>query len=278
MTLIRGDLINDLGTKQRIVYESEEPVTGVELRSEEKLTTLFISTTARILKLGISSKGHAQPPRTIEDSGCRVGCMTVRGRSGEIIVARDDAIYYYTLDGRGPPRAFEAQKSLVSVYQNYIAIVSPPEAGTGVKEATTMRRRFGSAAADALFNTSTLTLLETELRLMAHSEALLSTVIAVIELWGDLFTILKSGKVHRYHEKTLQQRLELLYQRNLFPLAIELARNSGMDAQQQQVIFRKFGDSLYQKGDYDGAMSQYIRAIDTSEPSQIIRKVGCFFP
>lgn len=65
----------------------------------------------------------------------------------------------------------------------------------------------------------------------------------------------------------------MLYQRNMFHLAIELAQSSGMDAQQQTIIYRKFGDHLYQKADYDGAMVQYIRAIDTTEPSQVIRKV-----
>lgn len=272
ISLVRGDLINDLGTKQRIVHESEEPITGVELRSEDKVTTLFVSTTSRILRLGISAKGNPHHLRAVEDSGCAVGCMTVDERTGNIIVGREDAIYYYTLDGRGPPRAYEAQKSLISVYQDYIAIISPPEAGTGVKEATTMRRRFGGAAAEALFNTSTLTILETDLRLVAHSEPLVSPVKALVQIWGDLFAILQNGKVHRYHEKALQQRLELLYQRNLFPLAIELAKHAGMDLAHQQIIFRKFGDSLYQKTDYDGAMAQYIKAIDTTEPSEVIRK------
>jgi vacuolar protein sorting-associated protein 11 len=68
----------------------------------------------------------------------------------------------------------------------------------------------------------------------------------------------------------------MLYQRNLYHLAIELAQKSGMDGKQQNVIFKKFGDHLYQKGDYDGAMNQYIRAIDSTEPSQVIRKVFSF--
>jgi Tfp pilus assembly protein PilF len=66
----------------------------------------------------------------------------------------------------------------------------------------------------------------------------------------------------------------MLYQRNMFPLAIELADNSGLDAGQQRLIYKRFGDYLYQKGDYDGSMVQYIRAIDATEPSQVIRKVG----
>lgn len=70
----------------------------------------------------------------------------------------------------------------------------------------------------------------------------------------------------------------MLYQRNMYPLAIELAQNSGMSNEQQSLIYRKFGDHLYQKSDYDGAMNQYIRAIDATEPSQVIRKVSCLSP
>ena len=81
-------------------------------------------------------------------------------------------------------------------------------------------------------------------------------------------------QIFRYHEKSLQQRLEILYQRNLFVPAINLAQKAGMEPHQQNVIFRKYGDFLYQKADYDGAMQQYLKAIDNTEPSQVIRKVG----
>jgi len=40
------------------------------------------------------------------------------------------------------------------------------------------------------------------------------------------------------------------------------------------VILRKYGDYLYLKGEYDTAMQQYLKAIDNTEPSQIIRKVS----
>lgn len=65
----------------------------------------------------------------------------------------------------------------------------------------------------------------------------------------------------------------MLYQRNLYLLAINLAQKAGVNITQQNVIYRKYGDYLYQKGDYDTAMQQYLRAIDNTEPSQVIRKV-----
>jgi len=193
VTLIRGDLIHDTGTRQRIVYESEEPITGVELRVDEKFTTLFIATTARILKLNILGKGKGQPPKTVEDSGCGVGCMTVDNRSGDIVVARDDAIYYYTLEGRGPPRAYDAPKKLISVFQDYVALVSPP--ADPPQDGETARRRFGAATADAIFSSTTFALLETELKVIAHTETLITPVNSIFQIWGDLYTLLQDGKV-----------------------------------------------------------------------------------
>lgn len=80
-------------------------------------------------------------------------------------------------------------------------------------------------------------------------------------------------QIFRYREKSLQQKLEILYQRNLYVLAINLAQKIGVETLQQNAIYRKYGDFLYQKGDYDTAMQQYLRAIDNTEPSQVIRKV-----
>ncbi|KID61066.1 Vacuolar protein sorting-associated protein 11, partial [Metarhizium hybridum] len=271
VTVIRGDLIHDLGTKQRIVFESEEPVTGVQLATDEKLTTLFISTTTRIVKLGLSRKGQGLPPKTVEDSGCAWGCMTLDKETGDVVVARDDAIYTYSLDGRGPPKAYEAPKTLIAMYENYVALKCLPT-GVNGRDPDSMRRRFGGGGNDDLFNATMFVLLEPDLRVIAHSETIMSPVRFIFDVWGDLYTMSEEGKIYRYHEKPLQQRLEMLYQRNMFPLAIELAQGSGMDSQQQSIIYRKFGDHLYQKADYDGAMMQYIRAIDTTEPSQVIRK------
>jgi hypothetical protein len=191
VTVIRGDLIHDLGTKQRIIYESDEPITGVELHVEASLTTLFVATTSRILKMVISGKGHGQPPKAVEDIGCGVGCMAVDKRAGHIVVGRDDAVYSYTLDGRGPPTAYEGPKKLIAVFQDYIALVSPP---TPVGETDTMRRRFWGAAADSIY---TFTLIHPDLRIIAHSETVLSDVKHIFRIWGDLYILTQEGKVRQ---------------------------------------------------------------------------------
>ncbi len=265
VTVIRGDLINDRGAKQRTVFESEEPITGVEFR-EGPTTLLYLATTGRILTLTISGKGQGQPAKVLEDSGCGVGCMTFDEGTGDIVVVRDDAIYYYGINGRGPSFAYEGPKQLVSIFGGYVAIISPP------KPSEPSRRKFGGSRVDEMLNTSTFALLDTDLKYFAHTEILSSQVKALFVEWGDLFILTMEGKLFRYHEKTLQQKLDILYQRDLYVLAINFAQKAGVDSTQRNIILRKYGDYLHKKGDYDTAMQQYLKAIDNTEPSQIIRK------
>ncbi|KAL8705066.1 MAG: hypothetical protein Q9201_001792 [Fulgogasparrea decipioides] len=269
VTVIRGDLINDRGAKQRTVFESEEPITGVEFRSGPT-TTLYLATTGRILTLTISGRGQGQPAKNLEDHGCGLGCMTVDNDSGDIVVARDDAIYYYGVNGRGPSYAYEGSKQLVSIFGDFVALVTPPKSDAASKPS--VLRRFVGGGPDDLYKSSTFALLETDLKYVAHTETLVSQVRTVFAEWGDLFLLTLDGKLFRYHEKTLNQKLEILYQRDLYVLAINLAQKTGVDTAQRNVILRKYGDYLHKKGDYDTAMQQYLKAIDNTEPSQVIRK------
>ncbi|KAL8943914.1 MAG: hypothetical protein Q9211_000798 [Gyalolechia sp. 1 TL-2023] len=269
VTVVRGDLINDRGAKQRTVFESEEPITGVEFR-DGSTTTLYLATTGRILTLTITGRGQGQPAKNLEDNGCGVGCMTVDSDSGDIVVARNDAIYFYGVNGRGPSYAYEGPKQLVKVFGTFVALVTPPKANTTSKPG--ILRRFVGGQADDLYKFSTFALLDTDLKYVAHTESVASQVRTIFTEWGDLFLLTLDGKLFRYHEKTLGQKLEILYQRDLYVLAINLAQKAGVDNAQRNSILRKYGDYLHKKGDYDTAMQQYLKAIDNTEPSQVIRK------
>ncbi|KAJ5611197.1 hypothetical protein N7510_007916 [Penicillium lagena] len=268
VSIIRGDFIHDRGARQRIVFESEEPITGLEIQNGA-ITTLYISTTSRILTQVIAGRGQGQPARVLEDSGCAVRCMTLDKEGGDILIAREDAIYTYGTRGRGPSYAFESPKTSINAFQDYVALVCPPKAGSSK---TDPLRKYGVNPADEIFGSTTFTLLDTDLKFIAHSESLASPMKHIFIEWGDLFLLTTDGKIFRYREKSLQQKLEILYERNLYILAINLAQKIGIDALQQNAIYRKYGDFLYQRGDYDTAMQQYLRAIGNTEPSQVIRK------
>ncbi|KIW63995.1 hypothetical protein PV04_08955 [Phialophora macrospora] len=269
VTVIRGDFVHDRGTKQRTVFESEDPITGLEVR-QSTTKVLYIANTEKICSLVISGKGQGQPVRTVDNRGCNVGCMTYDRETGDVVIAREDAIYYYGANGRGPSYAFEGPKKSIKIYKDYVGVVCPPRVAQVSKSKTF--RSLGGEEIDELFSSSSFTLLDTDLKYVAHTESLPAQVKEVFAEWNELFLLSVEGKLYKYQEKTLQQKLEILYQRNLYIYAINLAQKSGADKIQQNIIFRKYGDYLYQKGDYDTAMQQYLRAIDNTEPSQVIRR------
>lgn len=196
VTVVRGDFIHDRGTKQRIVFESEDPITALEVR-DGPITILYIATTGRISNLVIAGKGQGQAARIVDNVGCGVGCMTIDKETNDIVVARDDAVYTYGLKGRGASFAFEGPKKLVKVYKAYVGLVCPPRVAQISKSKTF--RRLGTEDVDGLFSASSFSLLDTDLRFIAHTESLSSQVKDVFEEWGELYLITTDGKVSRRH-------------------------------------------------------------------------------
>lgn len=298
IVLIRGDFIHDRGTRQRLIFESEEPITNLcfspPATSPAAHHILYVSTIGRVLTLITAGKGTGQPARVLESQGCGPGCMTPaidfssgdRGLSGEgsdIVIARDDAIYFYGPNGRGACYAYEGPKEMVNVFKNYISLVSPPASQPSTAARTggvsdTLKRfvgRGGAPTADDPFDVTKFTLLDTELKFVAHSERLVSSVRNVFSSWGDLFVLTFDGKLYRYHEVSLQDKLDILYARNLYILAINLAQKAGVGDPKLRAIYRKYADYLYGKGDWDGSMQWYIKALGPSNEegvSTVIRK------
>ena len=125
--------------------------------------------------------------------GCGVDCMTIDRESREIVVVRDDRVYYYGMNGRGPSYAYEGPKQLVRTFRQYVTIVSPPQASS--KNKSTGLRFFGGRQADDIFTTSTFTVLDMDLQYVAHTESIAAQVKTVFSEWGDLFLLTIDGKV-----------------------------------------------------------------------------------
>ena len=197
VTVVRGDLIQDRGARQRTVFESDEPITGIQFR-EDNTTALYISTTARVLILVISGRGQGQPARTLDNVGCDVGCMTADEATGDIVIARNDAIYHYGLHGRGSCYNCDGHKVLLKTHKDYY-ILAYPSTTSSIAQSTLgtfdMNRR--SSSADQSF---TLTILNTDFQFIAHTERIDSPILHYFSVWGDIFIVTVDGKV-RVHAR-----------------------------------------------------------------------------
>ena len=79
-------------------------------------------------------------------------------------------------------------------------------------------------------------------------------------------------RVLSFKERDTQTKLEDLFKKNLYTIAISLAYSSSYDIASIMDIYRTYGDHLYSKGDYDRAIQQYTRTLGHVEPSYVIRK------
>lgn len=81
-----------------------------------------------------------------------------------------------------------------------------------------------------------------------------------------------SKQVFHLDEKDLQSKLNLLFKKNLYDTAVKIAKNNQYDAEGLADIFKQYGDHLYNKGNFSGAVDQYIKTIGYLEPSYVIRR------
>ena len=95
----------------------------------------------------------------------------------------------------------------------------------------------------------------------------------VLSEWGSIILITGDNTIHQLEERDTASKLEMLFKKNLYVMAISLAYSSNYDEASITEIYRKYGDHLYGKGDFDSAMTQYLHTIGRLEPSYVIRKV-----
>lgn len=254
--LLRGDISRDRTVKPKIIHESNEPVTGVGFREAAKTTTLYIVTTNKVLSCITLGKDSGSPAQKIDDVGASLHCSVVSPSSQDLVIATEDAIMLYGDDGRGPTFALPGSKSSIQWLKSYFAI---------------------AAQADAAQELSRLTIFDSENKFIAYAGSFPEGVRGIVSEWGELIVVTYEGKLYRLEEKDTFTKLDILFKKSLFQLAINLAHSQKYDDASIAEIFRKYGEHLYAKGDFDAAMQQYVRTIGQLEPSYVIRKVIMLF-
>ncbi|XP_044312298.1 vacuolar protein sorting-associated protein 11 homolog isoform X2 [Varanus komodoensis] len=263
VVLTKGDITRDRHSKTQILHEGSYPVTGLAFRQSGKTTHLFVATTENIQCYTLSVKDY--PQLKLDTRGCGLQCSTLSDPSQDLqfIVAGDECVYLYQPDERGPCFAFEGQKLIAHWYRGYLVIVS--------KDRKTSAKSEFAGGDPQNSDKQILNIYDLSNKFIAYS-SVFDDVVDVLAEWGCLYVVTRDRKLHLLQEKDTQTKLEMLFKKNLFEMAINLARSHHLDSDGLSEIFRQYGDHLYNKGNHDGAIQQYIRTIGKLEPSYVIRK------
>lgn len=251
LLLYRGDV-----TRQ----QSRQTVVALEAGSVNALafatnSLLFVATASQVLSLALGPQGQTSKQLVLDAHGCAPQCAALSSE-GEFVVARQDAVYFYHPEGRGSCFVFEDEKLLLRWFRSYLVLVA--------RDAKTTRSTGGP-------DKTIVTIYDIQNKFVAYSEAI-PGVVDVMAEWGSLYVLVQEGKLYCLQERDTGSKLELLFRKNQYGLAISLARSQKYDQDGLADIFRQYGDHLYSKGDYEGAMQQYLRTVGKLEASYVIRK------
>lgn len=265
--------------KTRTIHESSpEPITGLGFRELPNPTNadvkdnnlhLFIVTTNSVNVYHVSGKGSGGSSVLLDDIGCGLGCAVMDWRAEKIVLARDEAVYAYGLQGREPPYAYEGYKSSIHTHLNYVIVVSPP---TTVATTSPATRKLAAQAAGGDGDASRVTVFDMENKVVGYTGMFPEGVREVISEWGNIYILTNNGQLTRLTEKSTSAKLSMLYAKALYPLALSLAQTQHLDESYVADIHRQHGDYLYAKGDWDGAMTCYLKTIGWVKPSYVVRK------
>lgn len=248
---IKGDVARERITRFRLQVDAVPdkipcPITSLCFRPEGRALQLFAVTPTSVSLFTM----HDQPPKrqTLDQIGCDVNAVAMSDHM-DLIIGRPEAVYFYEVDGRGPCWAFEGEKKFLGWFRGYLLCVTT----------------------DQRTSKNTFSVYDLKNRLIAHSMAV-GEVSHMLCEWGYIILVMSDKRVSFLGEKDMESKLDMLFKKNLYTVAINLVQSQHADAAATAEVLRKYGDHLYGKQDFDEAMSQYIQTIGHLEPSYVIQK------
>ena len=278
VALIRGDLMRDRGSRQRIIYsdKGKEPITSVELTKDAGM--VYVSTTSKLMMFNTLGKNKGVPDMFLNaHSGVNLGCAVFNPFSREYICCHNDMIEFYKADGERHTLAFEPTASIrrcFPVDRTRLLLV------IGEKNSqVTTSLEINEYSATVI---NRIVILDVQNKIISLNFIISHGVMDILTGTNTssddtsrnlpLFLLTSNGVLYKIMEKGLWEQLDIIIKKELFPFALEVAKNHGVDSLKIQEIHRTYGDYLYKKGLKKEATEQFIQCLDVVETSEIVSK------
>lgn len=256
VALYKGDLGRDRSKSCKKLSGGLTAVTGLAFKTiSTKVTQLYVCTKQDVLVYSIQVTKDRETRIVLQldsmEKPSPIRCSTLQlSGNRSFLVGRDSAIYCFDGEDMGPCYVLDGQKSSLECFRTYIVIVMRPKKGG---------------------KDSTLTVIDAKNKIIVHTSPV-SSVAGVIVEFGACYILTQQKEIMVLDEKDLEAKLALLFKKNLYDIAVRVAKNSEYDSGSLAQILRAYADHLYSKNDFSGAVDQYIKTIGHLEPSYVIMK------
>ncbi|KAG7861421.1 hypothetical protein KL919_002155 [Ogataea angusta] len=255
--VVRGDLLHDRGSRQRVVYESRDPITSVHFRDEGML---YVSNVSTIMTVPTTGRNQGRPDRVLDESmGVDINCSAMlEDKKRNLVVARDRSLQFYNLRGKTHNLLLDIPKRRIFAYKDRYVVIE-----------ASVSSNLTSASSIV---TNKLVIVDVINKFIALNQTISSSVVDILTMWDDLYVFTSDGLLFQLKEKELTDKLNILVQHELFNLAINLAENENCNTQKLLEIHKQYGNHLYEKGEFEEAIKQYTESIDLGKTSEVIQK------
>lgn len=229
----------------------------------------------------------------------------------KLVLARDEAIYVLGPSGREASIALEGSKRSVHRLHGQLVIVSEPQAAPGERTLVPGADKAEERAPTqvTVFDLDTMCITYTA-AFAGGVHTVWSSgddwgaglgAQPCADAQGRIAVLTEQAQLFELREKPLQVKLETLLRKDLFQLAVQFAcasavrfpgarlpsvpPSANMLPQRERArgaiapldalvadIYRRYGDTLYAKRDFEGAVAQFCKTIGVVSPSYVIRK------
>ncbi|KAF2344966.1 hypothetical protein FHG87_024278, partial [Trinorchestia longiramus] len=205
----------------------------------------------------------------LDTVGCGAGCAALAAGRNEhhiFVMARDDALYSYSSEGRAGCYVFPGVKERLVCHRGY-AVVTQAHPDT-TSAATSASRR------------SVCNVYDLSNQVIAATCPLPGPLVGFLSEWAGLYAVCCSQvgssspppSLLHFKENDLHSKMEILFKKNQYDIAVSLARGQNVSGEGVSEILKQYGDWLYSKGELALAVKQYIKTIPYLEPSYVIKK------
>lgn len=276
----------DRKIKLFVVFETKETV-GEEENKQPAIDTLIeqediqhagiiVFDTSISVNTGKGTVIYAprEDPKALDAKGATSLCASFMKNTSELVIARDEAIYTYTIEDRGGALAIFGDKQSIVTVGRYTLVVSVDDKVTPINDlnpTTTAQSNKSNKSIVTIYDLKNKFVCGTTKKYyLPNNEKILFNFS---DNGGIAYLITSNYNLIRFREKDVHRKLDVLLTQvkpPMFPLAITLAGEEQLESQEIMKLYKMYGDHLYQKHEFDSAIMQYCYTIGYVPPSYVI--------
>lgn len=245
-----------------------DEITGVFLTwtATQDLCILYCLTPTSVLSFSIANKTVTN--KVVHDAkGCLRDCWSFNETRNQLIVGSTEMVHFYEAErsltadpdsGKGRCHALgrSNEKIQLIAFDYHVALLT--------------RQPTAIPSSNEIW-TYVVSIYDTEGQCVAFSCAI-PAVSRMFLLDNVLMVLSQDGTLSALTEKSISSKLDILFKKNLYDLAVGVAKRSSVSSEHLPEIYKKYGDYLYRSGDFENAVQQYTETVGYLEPSYVIKK------